>query len=239
MSHYRQQIREALAKLLVDAGTDAAGNVFTARARPVLEILQKQQAVLSVYTADETSERTPDGFSLRRELMVSVEGMTGGGDSADDAVDNIILQVEQAVLGNPTLGNLLAEDLVLGETAIDVGAKGNMAVGMFRLDFTAVYYTDWVQLPPPPPGYPPAKVYTDGEPIPDGYLRTIYATPVVAPDNVLAETQPSVEQPVVLANDIADDYPAQPPVANGGVCEDGTCAPDAWGGDKSDEVVGP
>ena len=43
--HYRQRIRDAVAARLLAANTLAAANVFTSRARPVLEILQKQQNI--------------------------------------------------------------------------------------------------------------------------------------------------------------------------------------------------
>ena len=71
--HYRQRIRDAVAQRLLAANTTAAANVFTSRARPVLEILQRREAVLSVYTGDENSERSPDGHLLNRTLTISIE----------------------------------------------------------------------------------------------------------------------------------------------------------------------
>jgi hypothetical protein len=64
--HYRQTIRDALKDVLIAADTEAGGTVFTSRARPILEILQKRESVLSVYTSDEASTRTADAQLLER-----------------------------------------------------------------------------------------------------------------------------------------------------------------------------
>lgn len=197
--HYRQRIRDAVAAQVLNR-TAAQGNVFTSRARPVLEILNRREAVLSVYTSEETSERTGDGFNLRRTLMVSIEGMAGGGDNLDDVLDDFATEVESAILLDPTLQNLLAEDMVLESTTVEIGAKGSMQVGAFRMDFSAVYTTEWTGLGPEPAGLPPREVFTAPQPNADAYVA-----------------------------------PIEPVPGNSGVCVDGTCAPDAWGGDLSDE----
>ena len=140
--HYRQRIRETLAIRLAAAETLAGPNVFTSRARPILEILQKREAVLSVYTADETSARSPDGHLLTRSLTVSVEAAAGGGDDLDAILDHLAEQVEAAIDADPTLGGLLSDDLELTATTSEISARGNQQVGAFRMDFEAKYLTE-------------------------------------------------------------------------------------------------
>lgn len=146
--------------------TAAGANVFTTRARPVLEILQKREMVLSVYTADERSEQDGTGYYLNRRLTVSVEGMAGGGDDLDDVLDDLADQVEAVVVANRTLGNLLAEDLVLESSTVEISARGNMQVGAFRLDFATMYQTPLIV---ETPGTRPDTVYVNPIPNSDRY----------------------------------------------------------------------
>lgn len=140
--HYRQRIRDAVAARLLAANTLAAANVFTSRARPVLEILQKQQKVLSVYTGDESSAQNNDGHHLVRTLTVSIEGMAGGGDDLDDILDAMAEQVEAVIDADTTLANLLSEELELQSTTSEIVARGNQQVGAFRMDYTCAYITE-------------------------------------------------------------------------------------------------
>lgn len=139
--HYRQTIRDAVADLLTEADTAAGANVFTSRSRPILEILQKRESVLSVYTGDETSRRTGDGKYRVRTLTISIEGAAGGGDDLDDALDDLALEVETAIDADLTLGNLLNEEMELTATSSEISSKGNMQVGAFRLDYQCSYMT--------------------------------------------------------------------------------------------------
>ena len=167
--HYRQRIRDALASALTGQ-TSAGTNVFTSRARPILEILQRKESVLSVYTADESSERNGTGYLLDRKLQVTVEGMMGGGDDLDDQLDLLAQQVEAVIDADPTLGNLLSEDLVLAATATEISARGNMQVGAFRLDFECSYQTERI-VEQPLPGFPPQEVIVGVRPVDDAYLQ--------------------------------------------------------------------
>lgn len=164
--HYRQRIRDAVKQRLLAANTLAGTNVFTSRARPVLEILQRQQMVLSVYTSDENSEPSPDSYNLVRTLTVSIEGMAGGGDDLDDVLDNLAEQVEAAIDADDTLGTLLTEPMELQSTVSEITARGNQQVGAFRMDFEAQYTTPLItELP----GVLPTMVYVNPQPVTDGY----------------------------------------------------------------------
>ncbi len=161
--HYRKRIREAVRALLTAADTLAGPNVFTSRARPVLEILQRREVVLSVYTADEESQRSEDGHLLVRTLEISVEGIAGGGEELDDVLDDLAGQVEAAVDADPTLGALLHDDMELTSTTTEITARGNMQIGAFRMTFACQYVTERIAQQPGPPL--PTRVYVN--PMPD------------------------------------------------------------------------
>ena len=215
--HYRQRIRDAVAQRLRAANTMAAANVFTSRARPVLEILQRREAVLSVYTGDETSEDNPDGHYRVRTLTVSIEGMTGGGDSLDDTLDMLAKQVEDVIEFNDTLDNLLSMPLELRSTTVEITARGNQQVGAFRMDFECQYITEFVVNPDDamwPQRQLPSQVFIRPTPTPQAYVQN--GTPIVPA---------TIDRSVVA--------PSQQPETPPNVCRDGVCAPPAWQGDPA------
>ena len=234
MAHYRQTIRDAVAAVL--SGNTAAGaNVFTSRARPVLEILQRRESVLSVYTSDESSELQGDGYTLQRSLQVSIEGMAGGGDDLDDVLDALAQEVEELIDADPMLGNLLSSEMVLVGTTSEIGAKGNQQVGAFRLDYECAYKTtrqtenylpgdnpgDWIQVPPIP-----TTIVVNPKPTPIAYVD-----PVGSIENDDDEVR-ALETDVVLA-------PAGPVATTDSVCTKDGCEIPAYHGDKTDAGYAP
>lgn len=220
--HYRQRIRNAVAARLGDANTIAGGNVFTSRARPILEILQKREAVLSVYTADETSARSPDGYLLERSITVSIEAAAGGGDDLDDVLDQLAEQVEAAIDADPTLDGLLTDDLELTATTSEISARGNQQVGAFRMDFEAKYLTERgvdAALGPEPPT--PTNLTISGTPTPAAYVMplddAITSTPAIVPATIDAQ---------VVA-------PSRAPESVQSACEGGSCDVPAYTGDPA------
>lgn len=199
--HYRQTIRDAVAQRLAAADTLAGPNVFTSRARPILEILQKREAVLSVYTADETSRRVPDGHLLERTLTVSIEGAAGGGDDLDDLLDLFAEQVEAAIDADPTLSNLLAEQMVLTGTTSEISARGNQQVGAMRMDFECTYMTPLIV---EQPGILPTTVYVN--PQPNGERYTGLFAPV-APEEGCDD---GVCDPPFYGGDLTDEHLVRP-----------------------------
>jgi len=179
--HYRQRIRDAIAERLAAAETLAGPNVFTSRARPILEILQKREAVLSVYTADESSQRTKDGRLLDRTVVASIEAAAGGGDDLDDVLDRLAEQVEAAIDADPTLGNLLSDDMELTATTSEITARGNQQVGAFRMDFECRYLTPRIT---EPAGVLPTQVFVNSFPGPDAYRQTLERPDSRAPESV-------------------------------------------------------
>lgn len=224
--HYRQRIRDAVAARLTAAGTLAGANVFTSRARPILEILQKREAVLSVYTADETSVRDPDGYLLRRTLVVSIEGAAGGGDDLDDYLDLMTEQVEAAIDADPTLGALLTDEMELTATASEISARGNQQVGAFRMDYECVYLSDRgvdAGLGPEPPL--PTSVTINSEPIPDAYVRPLVPGARIEPqiDPSIWGHEPEIVPSVVERSAVSPSRAPEPPKPS--------CSGD-WAGDQ-------
>ena len=203
--HYRQTIRDAVAARLVAAATLAGPNVFTSRARPILEILQKREAVLSVYTADETSRRVPDGQLLERTLTVSIEGAAGGGDDLDDSLDTFAQQVEAAIDADPTLGTLLTEQMVLTGTTSEISARGNQQVGAVRMDFECVYLTPLIE---EVPGVLPSTVYVTPRPNADRYTE-VFDRPDTQPP-AAPGCDDGVCAPPFYGGDRSDEHLVQP-----------------------------
>lgn len=244
MPHYRQTIRDAVADVL--HGNTAAGeNVFTSRARPVLEILQKRELVLSVYTADEASKRNGDSYLLNRGLVVSIEGMAGGGDDIDDVLDSLAQQVEDLIDADPMLSNLLSEEMVLVSTSSEITARGNQQVGAFRMDYECAYQTNRQRtgympgdnpddvIPTPPL---PNLVVTSGHPTAVGYVSTITddylrCNPLPMPDpDETDEDHLPIEQQDNAIRMMDEDLLITQPTETG--CEDGACDNPVWGGER-------
>lgn len=199
--HYRQQIRDAMKARLLAANTLAGPNVFTSRAKPVLEILQKREAVLSVYTADESSTRSPDGYWSIRTLTVSIEGMAGGGDDLDDVLDAMAEQVEATINTDRTLGTLLSGELELTGTTSEITARGNMQVGAFRLDLDCEYRTPLII---EEPGVLPTTVYVNPQPNGDRYKELFEQA---GADGACVD---GVCNPPFYGGDLTDEHLVQP-----------------------------
>lgn len=229
MSHHRQIIRDAVAAVLIGR-TGAGGNVFTSRSRPIFEIAQKRELVLSVYTSDESCQLSGDGITQVRGLTVSIEGAAGGGDDLDDVLDDLAGQVEALIEADPSIGGLLSEELVLTNTIIEMGSKGSQILGVFRMDYDCVYLTQRKAesyIPGDQPGEEiivppvPVQVNISSAPTPIGYVAPINdGTPL--PADVAA----------LLSDDIAAS-PSQPAAPTESVCDpERGCDLPAWSGDQ-------
>lgn len=159
--HPRQAIRHALRGHLGNPvpGSDppvhrtAAGDrVFLARTLPVPA--DALPAILVFTPADARDLAWPihDNGPVRRILTLMVEASAGGG-NADDTVDMVCIQVEQALRLDPALGGLV-ESLRWHSTVLEPAGQDGVATA--RMTWQAVYYT----LPPEEPdGVPPVAVY--------------------------------------------------------------------------------
>lgn len=75
-----------------------------------------------------------------RVVEVVVEGYAQAKTGLDDTLDQINVEVEEAIAADSTL-NGLAKDIKLVSVEVDYGADGEQPVGTIRMVFEATYVT--------------------------------------------------------------------------------------------------
>ena len=141
MSHKRQIIRDAIINQLKDK-TDAGGNVYGNRAKPLFD--QFLPAIL-VYSKQENileDQYNIDGYaSLKRDLEIAIEAVILGGDNFDQKLDNIASQIESALDGFE-IETRKADLIKLKPTEIDYSIEGSKIYGAVRLTYSVIYRTE-------------------------------------------------------------------------------------------------
>ncbi len=142
-NHVRRQIREAVAATLTGLATTGL-NVYQSRLRPLAEAALP---ALRIYTdAEQVNNEVSIGFPNRQErtLTVRVEAVVKVADNFDDALDTIIKECEAALNASTsayTAGGLARGGITLDRIEIDQDVETDKTVGIARMDFQAVYYT--------------------------------------------------------------------------------------------------
>jgi len=140
MTHARQQIRVAIATLVTGLTTTGA-NVFPSRVHPLQDT---DLPGLTVYTTTEDVETdtmmmgTPLAREQHRSLNVVVESYVKATANFDNILDTIAVEVEKAILADPTLGGL-AKDTVLSNTEISLLSEGDKPVALATFTFLTQY----------------------------------------------------------------------------------------------------
>ena len=136
MPHVRRQLREAAAALVTGLGTTGT-RVFQSRMRP-----QSDTALpcLLVATNDEAISPASIDDHYERSLTLSIKGIAKASASLDDTLDQIALEVETALAGDPDFGNLAA-GLQLRGIQIDFDDTTDKPVGVITLDYAITYFT--------------------------------------------------------------------------------------------------
>ncbi len=137
MPHARQQIREAVATALVGLPTTGS-NVYQSRMRPATD---DTLPCLLVMTGDEAIDSTAQEWQTRR-LVVLVQGMAKATADVDDTLDDIALEVEEALFNAGTLGGKLPGGLVLQKMEMDFNDSLDKPIGVIALQFSADYFTN-------------------------------------------------------------------------------------------------
>ncbi|MBU1594262.1 MAG: hypothetical protein KKA55_01850 [Proteobacteria bacterium] len=135
--HPRQLIREAVVELLTGA-TDAGARVWASRMR---HVSSRDLPAIGVYTTEESSplaDVSPRKYE--RTVTVAVDCMVEADESVDDALDALAMQVETALMADPTLGGA-ALDSALMRTSIGLVGEGRTQAGCATLEFEADYET--------------------------------------------------------------------------------------------------
>lgn len=138
MAHLRKQIRDKVTTRVTGLATTGA-RVYQTRFYPM-----QASALpgLLVYTLREISE--PETMTRPRKYIRTVdfmiEGMAKGTSGLDNTLDQIAVEVEEAILSAPTFDGLAKETILTG-TEIDYNSDGEQPVGSIRMTFSVRYRT--------------------------------------------------------------------------------------------------
>jgi Phage minor tail protein U len=141
MSHARTQIRNAVATLLTGLPTTGS-HVFKTRTIPLDDT---ELPALKINTNDE--EMAPQTFNadpvLERNLQLTVIAVAKATDGLDDELDQITLEVEQAINATETINTLngLVTSTVLQSIKIETDDELETPIGQAIMNFNVVYYT--------------------------------------------------------------------------------------------------
>ena len=137
MSHVRQQIREAAATTLTGLATTGA-RVFQSRLRPLRDI---DLPCLLITTGDEQIETV--GISphpmLERQLALKVRAVAKDTTDLDDALDQMLAEIETALDGATFNGR--ADSIALTGIAIEMSDELEQPVGVATATYQVTYYT--------------------------------------------------------------------------------------------------
>lgn len=142
MPHVRTSIRSAFASQLAGLPTSGA-RVYTSRVHP---IGRGGVPALLVRTEDERIERmTVHGPApLLRRMLVAVDCLVETADAAEDTLDQMASEVEQALQSDPTaatLGGLLAEPMRLEQIDLKLDGESGSQIGRLSLAYVVTYRT--------------------------------------------------------------------------------------------------
>ena len=136
MSHVRKQIRDAAATALTGLATTGS-NVFKGR---YFSIQTPKLPALLVYTTSEDAELGVMGSSRGsdRVLALVVEAYAISKTVVEDTLDQIAVEVEEALASDITLGGL-TRDLRYTGFELDANADPEQTVATIRLSFALKY----------------------------------------------------------------------------------------------------
>ena len=138
MSHVRQDIRDNIVTTLTNLPIIGT-NVYKTRVYP---LANNKLPGLCIYTGSETSEAvtiTRPRTKLRI-LEVFVEAYATATADLDDALDDICVEVEEALALDVTRGGK-AKDTVVTATEMEFSGEGDKPVGVARMTVTVTYMT--------------------------------------------------------------------------------------------------
>ena len=138
MAHVRKQIRDAIKTALTGLATTGA-NCYQSRVFP---FESTKLPALLIYTKSETTDF--DTISLPRDVMrvleINVEAYVQGTANYDNTLDQIAVEVEEAIAADVTLGGLTT-DLQTVAFEADFSGDGEQTVAIGRFTISATYRT--------------------------------------------------------------------------------------------------
>lgn len=132
MAHVRKQIRDAVVTALTGLATTGS-NVYRSRIYP---LESSKLPGLCIFTLSESVvfDTMTLSRSIQRELEVAVEAYVKGTSNYDNTLDQIAVEVEEAIASDVTLGGLAKDAQV---TAFEAQFSGDgeqpVAIGRFSL----------------------------------------------------------------------------------------------------------
>ncbi len=138
MAHVRKQIRDNVVTTLTGLTTTTT-NVYRTRIYP---LATGKLPGLAIYTNSESStyETLTIPRTRSRTLELMVEGYVSGTTNLDNSLDQIAVEVEEAMETDPTRGGL-AKDTQLTTTEIELVGEGEKVAGVIRMTFEIMYFT--------------------------------------------------------------------------------------------------
>jgi hypothetical protein len=136
MSHVRKQIRDAVAAALTGLTTTGT-NVFKGR---YFSMQTPKLPALLVYTTNEDAELSIMGSSRGSDRVLSlvIEGYAISKTIVEDTLDQIAVEVEEAMASDYTL-NGLTRDVRYTGYELDANADPEQTVAVIRLTFDIKY----------------------------------------------------------------------------------------------------
>lgn len=141
MAHVREQIRDAIAALLIDLPTTGE-RVEIGRARP---LGNDYEPTLFIFTTDDTlkSRSMSKPRTERRSLIVRIEGRVIQPDVPDDALDKIATEVTAKMATQQKLkasnGRYLNIDMLPQKTVAKTQALGDQHEGAVGIEYLVTY----------------------------------------------------------------------------------------------------
>lgn len=141
MAHVRRQIRERVGTTLTGLATTAA-RVYQTR---TVSLPDSLLPALCIYTLSEASasEHGDTPRSQMRELRLAIEGYARATADLDDTLDQIAVEVEEAMAADRTLNGLafetelVAVEILLAKTQGEEG--GDRQIGVARFIYAVRY----------------------------------------------------------------------------------------------------
>lgn len=150
MAHPRKLIRAAVVALLIGAGTAAGARVKPTRVEPHKK---GQLPAIGVYTlTDPVDEDRSTETEDAHELELEVVGWVAHTDalSADDAMDDIAEQIENAMKSDPFLGDKASEVRFRGTVmeVVEDDGRSDPLIGVVVLKYDVKYWASRVASDP-------------------------------------------------------------------------------------------
>jgi hypothetical protein len=128
--------------------TPAEDRVYTSRIAPITD---DDLPAIMIYAREEKGYSTAvdgeDGW-MKRELHLVVDSMVKGGESVDDALDDMA-EVVESLLTDWEIPGFESANIVLHESDIDLVTEGvRRPIGTIGLTFVVTYRTPWRVRPP-------------------------------------------------------------------------------------------